>query len=157
MPHRMIIKNWEMCFPEKDGEENRLKVVDKFAMFLKDPSIKKMEVPGKCQLWGSVYSCDIYEDGTKMLSPNIRSIRRVGPDELDIISVIAYCEGKKEIYYGATEYDDENLIFAIAENGDHYYFYPEDCNNRMFVILGDYNRYGKFLQYPEAKRQAGFF
>lgn len=118
MTHNPMIKEWELYFKMADGYENRDAVVKAFADFLEDPRADKLEIPGKCMLGGKVFGREGFNDGDEIFTSFIKFVERI-------------------------ERGEHDLMCATTISGSKYYFYSDDYNAYMFLMLGDLIHIGK--------------
>ena len=127
MTHNPMIKEWELYFDKANGYENRDAVVKAFAGFWEDSRADKLEIPGKCMLGGKVFGREGFNDGDEIFTSDIKSVERI-------------------------EHGDHNgvphdLMCATTISGSKYYFYSDDYNAYMFLMLGDLIHTGELSQH----------
>lgn len=112
-----IIRNWELFFLEKYGYENRSKVARAFAELWNDTDLTTIEIPGDCLLGGKVFGLELVLDGDDFYTSSLRTVTRI----------------RHEIYRGISH----DLMCAVSITGRKYYFYSDDSNAYMRLMLGD--------------------
>lgn len=128
MMHNPMIKEWELYFYKANGYENRYTVVKAFADFWGDSRADKLKIPGKCKLGGKVFGRAGFNDGDEIFTSDVKSVERI-------------------------EHGDHNgfphdLMCANTISGSKYYFYSDNHNAYMFLMLGDLIRTGELSQRP---------
>lgn len=126
MVYNPMIKKWELYFNKANGYENRVIVIKAFANFLEDPKADKLEIPGKCMLGGNVFRREGFNDGDEIFTSDIKSVER--------------------IEHGDNKGVPHDLMCATTISGSKYYFYSDDYNAYMFLMLGDLIHTGKLNQ-----------
>ena len=119
-----VLKNWEIFFAKEDGVENRDNIAKAFARFLVASKDDVMKIPGMCFLGGTVFGRGC-EYGNDILTPHVSSVERVK-------------RGSHEVHGHA-----HDLICATTESGSKYYFYSDENNPWMSLMLSDIIRLGK--------------
>ncbi|MBR3233485.1 hypothetical protein IKG12_01310 [Candidatus Saccharibacteria bacterium] len=127
MTHNPMITEWELYFNRADGYDNRATVAKAFANFWKELEVDKLEISGKCRLGGRVFGREGFNDGDEILTSNVRFIERVERGDC-----------------GGVQHD---LMCATTASGNKYFFYSNDYNVYMFLMLGDLLRTGELNSY----------
>lgn len=122
-----IIKEWELYFRKTDGYDNRTTVAKAFTNFWEKSNTDKLEIPGKCILGGKVFGRKGFNNGDEIFTSYIESIERIE------------CGNHNGIPH--------NLMCATTISGSKYYFYSDDHNAYMFLMLGDMIHTGKLSQH----------
>lgn len=112
-----MLKKWELYFERAYGPNNRFTVAKAFAEFWKNSSADKIEIPGKCMLGGRVFGKEDCEDNTEIFTPDIISVER--------------------IERGEGEEFPHDLMCATSISSSNYYFYSDEYNAYMFMLLDD--------------------
>ena len=118
MDHSPMLKDWELYFERADGYDNRQKVTTEFAIFWRNRRQKEIVIPGKCKLGGKVLRHVGFLDGTELFTTDhIKMIKRIG--------------------YECICGNVHDLMCAITTSGKEYYFYSDESNTHMFMMLLD--------------------
>ena len=128
MDHYPIMKEWELYFDKKDGLGNRETVAKAFYDFWKEPTAKQLIMPGRCGIGGNVFNHHTYSDNEMILSSRVISIDSI----------------KRSDYYGIPH----DLMCANTATGSKYYFYSNEYNTFMFIMIGDLVRLGHLNPNP---------
>lgn len=104
MTYRPLIKGWQLYFKEKDGYNNRKRILEVLVNFLNDESRKIVKLPGYCQLGGKIYGHEKFTDGEFILTLEIAYIVREGA-----------------------------ILAAITPYGKRYYFRPDEDEMNSFM------------------------
>ena len=123
MTQKSMVKKWELYFGHDEGYENRFTIMKAFANFFERGNIKTIEIPGKCVLGGEVFGRDGFNDGDKILTSYVKTIERID-----------------HWYRNGVPHD---LMCAITVSGSKYYFYSDEYNAYMSLMLGDMINFGK--------------
>lgn len=123
MDYKPMINSWQFYFELTDGYDNRARVIESFMKFLDDPQANKLVMPGKCMLGGNVVGREGFNDGDEIFTSKIKSIEMV-----------------KRIEQGSFR---NYLLCAITESHSRYYFYSNQLNAHMFLMLGDMANLGQ--------------
>jgi len=126
MAYNPMIKEWELYFEKTNGYDNRTVVAKAFAKFWEDPAADKLEMPGKCMLGGKVFGRKGFNDGDEIFTSDVKLIERI----------------ERGNHNGAPH----DLMCAITVSGSKYYFYSDEHNAYMFLMLGDLFHTGKLSQ-----------
>lgn len=126
MMHNPMIKEWELYFDKANGYENRTTVAKAFTNFWEEPKADKLEIPGKCMLGGKVFGRKGFNDGEEIFTSNIQSVERI----------------ERGNHNGVPH----DLMCATTISGSKYYFYSDDHNAYMFLMLGDLIHTGELSQ-----------
>lgn len=111
------MNKWSLYFKEAYGLENRDKVVREFVDFWQNSAMDKIEIPGKCTLGGRVYGREGFRDGDPIFTSNIKCIERVER--------------------GSRHGQPHDFMCATTESGSKYYFYSDEYDAGMFMMIGD--------------------
>ncbi len=126
MIYNPMIKEWELYFDKANGYDNRTTVAKAFTNFWVEPKAGKLEIPGKCMLGGKVFGCKGFNDGDEIFTPDIQSIERIERGD-----------------HNGVPHD---LMCATTIFGSKYYFYSDDHNFYMFLMLDDLIHTGELSQ-----------
>ena len=118
MTHSPMVTGWEIYFEEKNGYDNRETVARAFSDFYENREADKIEIPGKCMLGGIVFGREGFNNDSEILTTDIKSIERIerSADEDKI---------------------PHDLMCATTVSGGKYFFYSDDFNAFMLMMLGD--------------------
>ena len=111
------LERWEIYFYEKDGFDNRDVVARAFTDFLGNNKSDRLDIPGNCVMGGRVFGHEKIEDGDDLFTQYIQSVERI----------------KRNSHSGVTR----DLICATTVLGEKYYFYSDDYNIYMFLMMTD--------------------
>ena len=125
------IEDWGLYFLQKHGYDNRSVVMKAFAEFWSSAKLETLEVPGDCILGGKVFGHERILDGDDFYTSAIRTITRINFGD--------YC---------GVPHD---LMHATSITGRNYYFYSDDHNVHMRLMLGD------LIQSGELSHIRGFY
>ena len=126
MAYNPMIKEWELYFEKTNGYDYRTTVAKAFAKFWEDPAADKLEMPGKCMLGGRVFGRKGFNDGDEIFTSDVELIERIERDN-----------------HNGVPHD---LMCAITASGSKYYFYSDEHNAYMFLMLGDLFHTGELSQ-----------
>ena len=112
-----VIRQWELYFDKIDGLENREKVATGFAKYWNEHSLTLFNVPGTCMLGGKIYDREGFLDGSEIFTSTIRSFRRIETG-----------------YKNGAPHD---LILTTTRTGNLYYYYSDEHNTYMALMLED--------------------
>ncbi len=119
---------WELYFKTDDGYENRDTVAKAFAAFW-NSSDYRLDIPGTCMLGGKVYDRKGFNDGDEILTSRVIIIQR--------------------IMHSSHNGTLRDLMRAATESGSVYYFYSDDANAYMSLMLGDIAHTGSLNSQPD--------
>ena len=126
MAYNPRIEKWELYFEGENGYDNRFNIMKAFTEFWESPKLGKLEMPGKCMLGGQVFGRKGFEDGAEIFTSDIQSVERLEHDR----------------FSGAPH----DLMCATTVSGSKYYFYSDDHNAYMALMLGDIIHMGQLDQ-----------
>lgn len=126
MAYNPMIKEWELYFEKANGYDNRTAVVKAFAKFWEDSAVDKLKIPGKCMLGGRVFGRKGFNDGDEIFTSDVELMER--------------------IEHGNHNGIPHDLMCATTVSGSKYYFYSDEHNAYMFLMLGDLFHTGKLSQ-----------
>lgn len=124
--YKPIIKEWELYFEKVNGYDNRTAIAKAFAKFWEDPAADKLKIPGKCMLGGRVFGRKGFNDGDEIFTSDVELMER--------------------IEHGNHNGIPHDLMCATTVSGSKYYFYSDEHNAYMFLMLGDLFHTGKLSQ-----------
>lgn len=115
---KVMLKAWQLYFDKSDGGyANRHNVVSVFAPFWENSNAELMITPEKFMIGGNVYGRAGFNDGDEILTSHIDQIVRV----------------KHSMKNGIPH----DLLCATTKSGSKYYFYSDEHNAYMALMLGD--------------------
>ena len=100
-----------------------------FTDFWKDTDKNFLEIPGKCLLGGLVYGQKDYKDGNEIFTKDVISVERTKRSK-DTFGI------------------PHDLMCAITEDGEKYYFYSNGHNPYMMLLIGGILRSGQLVPSP---------
>ena len=128
MAYQPILRDWELYFDRVDGTDNRTRVATAFAKYWNGAISDLFTVPGKCVLGGRVFGRAGFTDGDEIFTSSLQTIKRVE--------------------YGYKNGVPHDLMLATTKSGSVYYFYSDEHNAYMALMLGDLSRTGHFNTTP---------
>ncbi|MBP5648353.1 hypothetical protein J6X04_03680 [Candidatus Saccharibacteria bacterium] len=116
------LRRWGLYFKEKYGEENRKAIMKDFVDFHNDSQWDEMIISGKCMLGGKVYERNGFHDGDVVTTSNVEKIERINRGTSHGVA----CD----------------LMCATTASGSKYYFYSDDLEPYMYIMMDDIKNRG---------------
>lgn len=115
--YKPMLKDWAICLYKDMSDEENEAIMEVVADSYQKTRMDSVQIPGPCVLSGVVYGRDGFNDGDVINTSNIESIERV-----------------ERHNKASTPHD---LMCATTKSGSKYYFYTDECNANMMLVLGD--------------------